>query len=728
MTAAQPAQPAQPAKPAKSAKPVRVPTILQMEATECGAACLAMVLAHHGRWVPLETLREACGVSRDGSKASNVLKAARRFGMAAKGFRKEPQGLLDLPVPSIIHWNFNHYVVFRGIKGDRVHLTDPATGPRVVSRQELDESFTGVVLALEPAEGFERGGPRPRPFAQLAALLTGSRQALALVALLSLFLVLPGVIVPGLTSQLVDMVLVRQMESWAVPLLLGLVLAALVQAGVTALQQAYLLRLEAKIAVTLAGRYLSRLMALPVRFFAQRHPGDLAERVAATDRVATLLSGELATNLFNLLSVAFYLVVIALFDPVMAAAALLLGGGNALVLNLAAQRRDDLNRRLLTHQGKLLSATVGSIRSIETLKASGGENDAFALWSGHQAGLLASRQEMGALSALLQAVPALTTALGPVAVLGIGGYRVMEGALTIGALVAVQGLFQNFMTPLAGLTQLGARLHLVKGDVARLSDVLAAPAPDIAAAAAADDVPPRGHIELRNVRFGYSPVAEPLIDGFSLVLEPGKRIALVGGSGSGKSTVGRMVCGLLDPWEGDILIDGVPIAEVPPHRLAATVAHVDQDIMLFEGTLRENLTLWAPDVSEAALTRAMKDAEIHAEIATRPGNYDTPVREGGLNFSGGQRQRLEIARALVNDPAVLVLDEATSALDPVTEHAIDSNLRRRGCACLIVAHRLSTIRDADEIVVLERGVVVERGTHDALMARNGAYAALLRSA
>ncbi|MGC2856241.1 NHLP family bacteriocin export ABC transporter peptidase/permease/ATPase subunit [Novispirillum sp. DQ9] len=716
-----------------SAGPVRVPTILQMEATECGAACLAMVLAHHGRWVPLETLREACGVSRDGSKASNVLKAARRFGMAAKGFRKEPAGLLDLPVPSIIHWNFNHYVVFRGIKGDRVHLTDPATGPRVVSRQELDESFTGVVLALEPGEGFTRGGPRPRPYAQLAGLLAGSRPALALVALLSLFLVLPGVIVPGLTSQMVDMVLVRQMESWMVPLLLGLLLAGLAQAGVTALQQAYLLRLEAKIAVTLAGRYLSRLMALPVRFFVQRHPGDLAARVAATDRVATLLSGELATNLFNLLSVAFYLVVIALFDPVMAAAALLLGGGNALVLNLAAQRRDDLNRRLLGHQGKLLSATVGSIRSIETLKASGGENDAFALWSGHQAGLLASRQEIGALSAVLQAVPALTTALGPVAVLGIGGYRVMEGALTIGALVAVQGLFQNFMTPLAGLTQLGARLHLVKGDVARLSDVLAAPAPPVAQgstaeATAAEDTPPRGHVELRNVRFGYSPVAEPLIDGFSLTLEPGKRIALVGGSGSGKSTIGRMICGLLQPWDGDILIDGVPIAEVPPHRLAATVAHVDQDIMLFEGTLRENLTLWAPDVSEAALTRALKDAEIHAEVATRPGNYDAPVREGGLNFSGGQRQRLEIARALVNDPAVLVLDEATSALDPVTEHAIDSNLRRRGCACLIVAHRLSTIRDADEIVVLERGVVVERGTHEALLARNGAYAALLRSA
>lgn len=713
----------------KPAKPATVPTILQMEATECGAACLAMVLAHHGRWVPLETLREACGVSRDGSKASNVLKAARRFGMAAKGFRKEPQGLSELPVPSIIHWNFNHYVVFRGIVGDSVHLTDPATGPRVVSRQELDESFTGVVLALEPGEGFERGGPRPRPYSQLAALLAGSRPALALIALLSLFLVLPGVIVPGLTSQMVDMVLVRQMEGWAVPLLLGLMLAALVQAGLTGLQQTYLLRLEAKIAVTLAGRYLSRLMALPVRFFAQRHPGDLAERVAATDRVATLISGELATNLFNLLSVTFYLVVIALFDPVMAAAALLLGGGNALVLNLAAQRRDDLNRRLLGHQGKLLSATVGSIRSIETLKASGGENDAFALWSGHQAGLLAGRQEIGALSAMLQAVPALTTALGPVAVLGIGGYRVMEGALTIGALVAVQGLFQNFMTPLAGLTQLGARLHLVKGDVARLSDVLSAQPP-----AAAPDVraieatPPRGHIELRNVRFGYSPVAEPLIEDFSLVLAPGKRIALVGGSGSGKSTIGRMVCGLLEPWAGDILIDGIPIAKVPPHRLAATVAHVDQDIMLFAGTLRENLTLWAPDVPEAALTRALKDAEIHAMIATRPGGYDTPIREGGLNFSGGQRQRLEIARALVNDPAVLVLDEATSALDPVTEHTIDSNLRRRGCACLIVAHRLSTIRDADEIVVLERGVVVERGTHETLMARNGAYAALLRSA
>ncbi|WP_142848451.1 NHLP family bacteriocin export ABC transporter peptidase/permease/ATPase subunit [Telmatospirillum sp. J64-1] len=712
-------------------RPVQVPTILQMEATECGAACLAMVLAYHGRWVPLETLREACGVSRDGSKASNLLKAARRFGLAAKGFRKEPDTLHDLPVPSIIHWNFNHYVVFRGIKGDRVHLNDPASGPRVISRQELDESFTGVVIALERGEDFAPGGTPPRPFAQLADSLRGSRPALALVALLSLFLVLPGIVIPGLTSQFIDMVLVQQMESWVMPLVLGLLLATLLQGGVTALQQHYLLRLEAKLAVTLAGRYLSRLMTLPMRFFTQRHAGELANRVAATDRVATLLSGELATNLFNAMSLVFYLAVIAFFDPVMAAAAAVLGGCNALALVFAARKRDDLNRQLLGQQGKLLSATVGSIHNIETLKATGGESDAFALWSGHQAGLLTTRQEIGVQSALLSVIPALTTALAPVAVLGIGGYRVMEGVLTIGALVAVQTLFQNFMGPLAGLTQLGARLQLIKGDIARLSDVLSTPPPPSAEMEEQDpafSAPPQGRVELRSVSFGYSPLDEPLIANFSLTLEPGKRIALVGGSGSGKSTIGRLVSGLLQPWEGEILIDGIPLAELSPARFVATIAHVDQDIMLFEGTVRDNLTLWAKDVPDEVLTRALKDAEIHAEVASRPGGYDGMIREGGLNFSGGQRQRLEIARALVNDPAVIVLDEATSALDPVTEHAIDSNLRRRGCACLIVAHRLSTIRDADEILVMEHGTVVERGTHEDLMARNGRYADLIRSA
>ena len=717
-----------PRRPHRRRRPVRVPTILQMEATECGAACLAMVLAHHGRWESLETLREACGVSRDGAKASSVLRAARRFGLGAKGFRKEPDGLLDLPVPSILHWNFNHFVVFRGIVGDRVHITDPASGPREMSRQELDEAFTGVVLALEPAAEFSPGGTPPRPFAQLAELLAGSRPALALVAAFSLFLVLPGIVVPGLTSQFVDRVLVEQMRTWVGPLLIGLALAAVAQAAITALQQHYLLRLESKLAVTLASRYFARLLALPMPFFTQRHAGELANRVAATDRVATLLSGELATTLFNMISLAFYLAVIALFDPVMAAAAVVLAAVNMAALRFAGRRRDDLNRRLLGQQGKLLSATVGSIHNIETLKATGAETDAFALWSGHQAGLLSTHQEMGLHAALLAAVPALTAGLAPVAVLGIGGWRVMDGALTLGALVALQSLFLAFMTPLGGLTQLGTRLHLVKGDLARLADVLNAPPPPEPPPLPAEAAgPPRGRVELRGVRFGYAPLDAPLIDTLSLVLEPGKRIALVGGSGSGKSTVGRLVCGLLTPWGGDILLDGLPIARLPAARFAATVAHVDQDIMLFEGTVRENLTLWAPDVPDEVLTRALKDAEIHADIAARPGGYDSLVREGGLNFSGGQRQRLELARALINDPAVLVLDEATSALDPATELAIDSNLRRRGCACLIVAHRLSTIRDADEIVVLDRGQVVERGTHAALMARDGVYADLIRS-
>lgn len=706
---------------------VKTPTVLQMDALECGAACLAMILGYHGRWVPLEELRVACGVTRDGSKASNLLRAARALGLGAKGFRKEPEGLAELPIPSIIHWNFNHYVVFEGIRDGRAYINDPAHGPLSVPLDELSQCFTGVVLAFTPTEAFTPGGQAPSGLRQLAAILGQSHQALALIAGFSLLLVVPGVVIPGLQKLFVDQVLVQHFESWLAPLCLGLALSAAVQAVLTAFQQRHLARLEAKLSVSLSARYLSRLLARPQNFFNQRQKGELASRAAAADRLAELLSGTLATNMFNLAAVVLYAAAMLAYDPILAAIAVLLSAGNVVALRLSQRRRTDLQRSLTGDLGRLAGATVTAVTTIETLKVSGAEDQSFATWSGHQAQALATQQRLGLIEGMLTGAPALLSALSAAAILGVGGWRVIDGHLSVGSLVALQALMASLTAPVAGLVALAGRLQAARGDLERLADVLGRDAP--AAPPAVVDGPARlqGRIDLVEVSFGYSPCDPPLIESFSLSLRPGARVALVGASGSGKSTIGRLVCGLQQPSAGQVLLDGVPVAAIPPHVFAASVSYVDQDVFLFAGSVRDNLTLWDPTIPEAALTQALKDADIHAEVAQRPGQVETVVSEGGGNFSGGQRQRLEIARALVSEPSVLVLDEATAALDPVTEKRIDDNIRRRGCTCLIIAHRLSTIRDCDEIIVLERGRVVERGSHDQLVAAEGAYAGLIRA-
>jgi NHLM bacteriocin system ABC transporter peptidase/ATP-binding protein len=708
-----------------------VPTVLQMEAVECGAASLAMILAHHGRWVPLEELRVACGVSRDGTKASNLLKAARRYGLVAKGLRKEADRLDELPWPVVLYWNFNHFLVLEGIDGDRVHLNDPATGRRRVDARELDEAFTGVALAFEPGPGFERGGRPPSMLPLLRERLAGSRTALAYVLLASLLLVIPGVALPAFSRAFVDDVLVGGQGDWLVPLLLGMGFTALVRAGVTWLQQHALVGLEAKLSVVPTSRFLWHLLRLPVAFFAQRHPGELLNRAAANDRVARLLSGDLATSVLNALTVAFFGVAMLLYDALLGACAMALALLNVVAIRWGAVVQAQGARRELTEEGRLQAVTVGAIQAIETVKASSLEDSTFERWSGHQARLLAIRRELGLQSALLAAAPPLLQSLSAATVLGLGGWRVMEGAMTLGTLVAFQSLAASFAQPIGRLVALGTTIQTVRADLRRVQDVMGTAAePRVEAPpAAGDDAlrPLSGLVELRGLTFGYSPLDPPLIEDLSVTLRPGTRVAFVGASGSGKSTVGRLVAGLLAPWSGEILLDGRPAAEVPAPVRARSLAYVDQELFLFEGTVRENLTLWDPTVPEADVTRALADAAILDDVAARPGQADTPVAEGGANFSGGQRQRLEIARALVRDPAVLILDEATAALDPATEKEIDDNLRRRGCTCIIIAHRLSTIRDCDEILVLRGGRVVERGPHEALMARGGEYAALIAS-
>lgn len=708
----------------------RTPTILQMEAVECGAAALAIILAHYGRWVPLEELRIACGVSRDGSKASNVVKAARRYGLNAKGFKKEPAGLRGIRPPMILHWNFNHFLVLEGFRKGEVFLNDPASGPRRVTEEELDQAFTGVVMTFEPGPDFQKGGEPPQLLRALKRRLTGAGAALAFVILAGLALVIPGLVVPVFSKVFLDNVLLESRRDWLPPLLLAMGLAALLTGLLTWLQQSYLLRLESKMAVAGSSRFLRHVLRLPMEFFSQRFAGDISSRVAINDRVAQLLSRDLATSVLGAMMIVFYAVLMVQYDLLLTLVGVVVISLNVAALRWVSRKRVDGNRRLLQDRGKLYGTAIGGLQMIETLKASGGEADLYARWSGYQAKVVNARQELERYTQMLDAVPPLLAAVNTALILGIGGLRVMDGVLSLGALVAFQALMLSFMAPVSRLVSLGGRLQMVEGDMNRLDDVLRYP-PEPGSLGEPEAPPPgfpvklAGRLELRNVTFGYNRLDAPLIEGFHLKLDPGARVALVGGSGSGKSTLARLVTGLYKPWEGEILFDGLERSAVPRSVLTNSLAVVDQSVFLFEGTVRDNLTLWDATVPLPEVVAAAKDAAIHDDIAARPGGYDSQIDEGGVNWSGGQRQRLEIARALVQRPTLLVLDEATSALDPTTEKLIDESLRRRGCTCLIIAHRLSTIRDADEIIVLDRGKVAQRGTHDQLKAVEGPYAQLI---
>ncbi len=710
---------------------VRTPTVIQMEAVECGAAALAMVLGHFGRFVPLEELRVACGVSRDGSKALNVVKAARTFGLRSKGYKKEPAQLRGMPLPLIVFWNFNHFVVVEGFRRGRVYLNDPAYGPRVVSDQEFDESFTGVVLVFEKGPDFQPGGRPPSVLRALKARLPGARIALAFAVLATLALVLPGIVIPVFSRIFVDTILVQGTTTWLRPVLAAMAVTAVVSGLLTWLQQRGLLAMETRLATVGSTRFFWHVLRLPMEFFSQRYGGDIVSRVEINRTVASLLSGELATSLVSLLLVGFFAALMFQYDVVLTMLGITVALLNVLVLRLLARRRRDASLRLLQERGKLVGASMAGLQSLETLKATGAESEFFSTWAGHQARVVTSENDLGVVAQYVSAVPPFLTAVNAAAVIGLGSRRIMDGVLTMGMLLAFQTLMQRFVDPVNRLMALGGRLQEAAGDMSRLDDVLKC-APDPLTAAGGED-PARtpekleGWLELRNITFGYSRLDPPLITDFSLMLRPGQRVALVGGSGSGKSTVAKVVVGLFPPWSGEVRFDGVRREDLPRARVADSVAMVDQDITLFEGSIRDNLTMWDDTVEEPVLLQAARDACIHDDVADRPGGYDYRVEEQGRNFSGGQRQRLEIARALVSNPRILVLDEATSALDALTEKRVDDALRRRGCTCLIVAHRLSTIRDCDEIIVLERGVVVERGTHDDLIARDGAYARLIRT-
>lgn len=713
----------------------RTPTLLQMEAVECGAASLGMILGYHGRIVSLADLRQACGISRDGSKASNVLNAARIYHLQGKGLKVSLEAVQQLERPYIVFWNFNHFLVVEGFHRQKVYLNDPATGPRRVSLDEFSEGFTGVVLTFTPDAEFEPGGQSRDLVRSLRLRLQGSFRALAFCLLAGLLLVLTGLAMPAFSQVFVDQVLIQGRSSWLRPLLLGMVITATLTGLLTRLQLQILRRLRIKLAMGMSSGFLWHILRLPVSFYDQRFAGEISNRIKLNDRLASLLSGELATTTISCVMVVFYGLVMWQYDWVLTLIGLASVAINLTTLRWVARQRSDTNTRLMQEQGKVSGVAIAGLQSIETLKASGLESDFFNRWAGFYAKSLNARQEMDRLNQRLGLLPAFLSSLSAMLLLTLGGFRVIDGALSIGMLVAFQSLIQQFMQPVNQLLKLAGDFQELGGTLDRLDDVLQnpvdplLPTPDSSPSLPLHFPSPKlqGFLDLHQLTFGYNRTAPPLIDNLNLSLKPGQRVALVGGSGSGKSTVAKLVCGLYQPWSGDIYFDGQPRHQIPRPMLTNSLAMVEQDILLFAGTVRDNLTLWDTTIPDGNLIQACRDAAIHDTILSMAGGYSAELLEGAANLSGGQRQRLEIARALVNNPAILVMDEATSALDTETERTIDYNLRLRGCTCLIVAHRLSTIRDCDEIIVMHYGKVVQRGSHDDLRQQAGPYLQLIRS-
>ncbi|MEU9360907.1 NHLP family bacteriocin export ABC transporter peptidase/permease/ATPase subunit [Streptomyces sp. NPDC048301] len=711
---------------------VRSPTVLQMEAVECGAASLAMVLGHHGRHVPLEELRIACGVSRDGSRASNVLKAARGYGLRAKGMQMEPAALADVRGPAILFWEFNHYVVYEG-PGRRlgrrgVHINDPGKGRRFVPAEDFDTSFTGVVLVLEPGEDFRRGGRRPGVMASLPARLRGTTGTMLAALLASLLLVAVGATLPALSRTYIDTFMIGEQTS-----LLGVLFAAMgttvaLTVVLTWLQQANLLHGRIITSTLGSARFFRHLLRLPVTFFSQRSPADLVQRLQSNDAVAETLARDLTAAGVDGVVVLLYAFLLWTYDPQLTAVGVGIALLNVVAMRIVVRLRATGTQKLRADSARLTNTSYTGLQLIETMKATGGEDGYFRRWAGQHATTLDEQQRLGVPSAWLGVVaPALAT-LNSALILWIGGLRSVEGHLSIGLLVAFQALVTRFTAPVTRLNGVAGRIQDFAADVARLKDVENFPVDTLYSRPepVASTRRLMGHVTLEEITFGYSPLDAPLLKEFSLSVGPGQQVALVGGSGSGKSTVSRLISGLYSPWEGTIRIDGQRLEDIPRGALAASVSFVDQDVFLFEGTVRDNVALWDPSVPDEAVAEALRDAALHDVVARRPQGIHSRVEQDGRNFSGGQRQRLEIARALVRRPSILVLDEVTSALDAETERIIIDNLRRRGCACVVIAHRLSTVRDSDEIVVLDHGTVVERGRHEDLVAAGGAYADLVR--
>lgn len=708
----------------------KTPTIYQVEATECGAASLSMIFAYYGKHMPLEKMRIETGVSRDGCNAKNIMRAGKKYGFEVKGFRKSLDNLLKLTPPCIIHWNFNHFVVYEGQKGKNYYINDPAMGRRKLTYEELDDAFTGIVLTFEKKKEFRKSKKERTLFSFIKTRLKGQYSSIMALIGIGLLLVFPGMVIPVFSQVFIDDILLGGNTDWMTAFLAIMAFTMLFQAVLTLYRSLLLLKLQNKMSMISAHKFLYHMFRLPMNFFDQRYAGDLAERVENNNNVSNFLAGDLAETMLNIFVACFYLILMLSYSPLLTLIGIAGIAINMTLVKASSKVIANSTMKMQQDQGKLVGAVFAGLNITSTLKAAGAENEYISRILGYYAKTTRMEQKLGSVQQYLNAIPEVFNGIADILVLMMGGILVIKGNMTAGMLIAYTSLLGSFVAPVNKLVEFIQKIQTLKADMNRVEDIMRYEEDEKFRTKAKNITMTEklsGDVELEGISFGYSILEKPLVEDFHFHLPSGSSIAFVGASGCGKSTVSKIVSGLYIPWSGEIYMDNMPVRDIPKEILSSSVSTVSQNITLFSGTIRDNLTMWNKSILEEDMIQAAKDACIHDIITKKPGAYEYVLTEGGDNMSGGQRQRLEIARALVTNPTVLIMDEATSALDPLVEKQIMDNIKRRGCTCVIVAHRLSAIRDCDEIIVMEHGKIVQRGSHEQLMSQPGHYQKLVQT-